>query len=990
MKKIILVLIAVFCSITTHANQTISSPDGRLIVNISDTNGQVYYTVCYDNREWLAPSLLGLKTDIGDFSKGLALKTVRASKIDKTYTLSRSKMSSVHYEANELQLDYVNADGKFITITFCVSDNDIAYRYSLYAPDEKSKTEHRSAVIMNEVSSFNLVNGTTTFLCPQIGGQTGWMRTKPSYEEEYKSNEPMAVRSRYGLGYTFPCLFKTPDGWALLSETGVGGNYCAAHLSDYIAGQGYTIAYPDMKENNGQGSAFATIALPGNTPWRTITIGTTLKPIVETTIPFDVVEPLYEASEEYKPGRYTWSWLIWQDNSANYNDQIQFVNLAAAMGYEYVLVDALWDVQMGRQRMAELSKYAQSKGVSLMLWYNSNGFANDAPQSPKHCMNTSIGRDKEMAWMQSIGVKGIKVDFFGGDKQETMRLYEDILYDANRYGIQVIFHGCTLPRGWERMYPNYVSSEAVLASENVYFSDYHAKREAQQLTMHPFCRNTVGSMDWGGTILNKYLSKDNKKRHRRQTSDVFEIAAAIVNQASVQCIAIYPNNLMELPQRELDLLKEIPTIWDETQFIDGYPMKYVVIARRHGNQWWIAGLNAEKEPKKLTLDLPMLAGKVLHYYTDKPVKGKDFPEMKYSTLKVNNQGKVVVNIQPNGGILLCEQTREISRADMLRVYEEVKTPYKYGVVIEAPKQDDMVDCPSVFRVNDKWMMTYVLFDGRGYETWLAESEDLLHWQTKGKVLEFADKGWDKEQRGGFPALQDMDWGGSYQLNKYDGKYWMSYIGSSTTGYEGLPINVGLASTEYDPSMCHQWQTYNHPIMAWNDSDVGQWESHSPYKSIIYQVKNQLDSKFMMFYNAAQQVACGDVREKIGIATSNDLRHWKRYDGNPIFQHDYKRTITGDAQIQRMGDLWVMFYYCAHNPERSKYGAYNSFAVSRDLIHWTDWTGTPLVAPSEDYDARYAHKSFVVKWNDTVYHFYCAVDQNRHRTIALATSKDIGR
>ena len=303
--------------------------------------------------------------------------------------------------------------------------------------------------------------------------------------------------------------------------------------------------------------------------------------------------------------------------------------------------------------MAELSRYAQSKGVSLMLWYNSNGFANDAPQSPKNCLNTGMARDREMAWLKQVGVKGIKVDFFGGDKQETMQLYEDILYDANRYGIQVIFHGCTLPRGWERMYPNYVSSEAVLASENVFFSDYHAVNEARELTMHPFCRNAVAAMDWGGTIMNKYLSRDNKSRHSRKTSDVFEIAAAIVNQTSIQCIAIYPNNLTELPQAELDLLKEIPTTWDETRLIDGYPMKYVVLARRHGQEWWIAGLNAEKEPLRLTLDLPMLAGKSVRYYTDEKADGA--LGMTSAMLKVNKQGRAVITMQPNGGMLVIDK-----------------------------------------------------------------------------------------------------------------------------------------------------------------------------------------------------------------------------------------------------------------------------------------------------------------------------------------------
>ena len=387
------------------------------------------------------------------------------------------------------------------------------------------------------------------------------------------------------------------------------GNYPGCHISDYDAAKGYQIAFRMEKEADGIGSTSAAFILPGSTPWRTITVGSDLKPLVETTIPYDVVEPRFEASQKYGTGKYAWSWLIWQDESCNYNDQKQFIDLAATMGYEYVLVDALWDTQIGRDKIAELSKYAKSKQVSLMLWYNSNGFENDAPQTPRQIMNNSIARKKEMAWMKKIGIVGIKVDFFGGDKQETMKLYEDILSDANDYGLEVIFHGCTMPRGWERMYPNYVSSEAALASENVYFTDYHAKKEAFEMTMHPFSRNAVASFDWGGVMMNKYLSRDNKSRHQRYTSDVFEMATAITNQSSVNCVCLYPNNLQDVPQWELDWLKGLPTAWDDVKFIAGYPTKYAVVARRHGDKWYVAGLNGTDQLMKLTLNLPMLAGK---------------------------------------------------------------------------------------------------------------------------------------------------------------------------------------------------------------------------------------------------------------------------------------------------------------------------------------------------------------------------------------------
>ncbi len=327
------------------------------------------------------------------------------------------------------------------------------------------------------------------------------------------------------------------------------------------------------------------------------------------------------------------------------------------MGFELCLVDNWWDKNIGRERIAELSRYAQGKGVSLMLWYNSNGFENDAPQTPRGCMDNSIARDREMAWMKSIGVKGIKVDFFGGDKQETMRLYEDILYDANRYGLLCIFHGCTLPRGWERMYPNFVASEAVLASENVFFNEHHAKQQGFELTMHPFCRNAVATMDWGGVIMNKYLSKDNSSRHPRYTTDAFEIATAITNQTAVQCIAMQPNNLKELPQNELDLLRRMPTTWDETRFIDGYPGRYVVMARCHGNEWYVAGLNATDKPLQLTIPLDMFApGTTVSLLNDQPttVPGALASGTTTTPLKINKKQQAKMTIQPNGGIVICE------------------------------------------------------------------------------------------------------------------------------------------------------------------------------------------------------------------------------------------------------------------------------------------------------------------------------------------------
>ena len=657
MKKNLLFALGLCLSMGSFAdNHTVCSPDGKLMLTVNNEGGRPSYTISYDGVKVLRPSALGLTADYGDFTQDMKLVKVTEKRIQVSYDMTRTKRAHVSYGANQLTLDMVNAKGFPLQITFNVANNDVAYRYTLLRP--KGGTP-RCAVIRSEASGFNLPDDTRTFLTPQIQPMTGWERTKPSYEEEYRPDARLADKSAFGVGYTFPCLYRIPNGkadtWLLISETGTE-DYPGCRLSEYEPGKGYHVAYPQSGENNGVGSEYAAVPLPGSMPWRTITVGRSLQPIVETTVPYDVVEPRYEAKAEYKPGRYTWSWILWMDESCNYDDQVRFIDVASKMGYEYILVDALWDTQIGYDRIEQLSRYAQSKGVGLMLWYNSNGAANDAPQGPRNVMNNPISRKRDMAWMQRIGVKAIKVDFFGGDKQQTLQLYRDILSDANDYGLQVIFHGCTLPRGWERMYPNFVASEAALASENVYFTDYHAKREAFELTMYPFTRNAVAAFDWGGVLTNRYMSKDNKSRHQRFTGDIFEMATAITNQTSVNCVALTPDALATLPAFEIEWLRQLPTTWSDLRFLGGYPGKFFAVARQTtAGKWYAAAINADPKPLTLTLDLPMFAGKVVKVYADGPKnKGSLWltPGMKQQ--KVGRNGRLMVTVQPNGGVIVNE------------------------------------------------------------------------------------------------------------------------------------------------------------------------------------------------------------------------------------------------------------------------------------------------------------------------------------------------
>jgi len=625
----------------------IKSPDGKTVMTICCEDGRPTYSVAHGGTTFISPSPLGLTANIGDYTKGLSIASATPeTSVEDTYSLPNIKKSHVDYKANRRELSFADASGAVFDLIAEVSDNNVAFRYRVHP-----RGETLCAVVESEATGFVMPEGTTTFLCPQSAPMQGFARTSPSYETPYTADGKTGENG-WGNGYTFPCLFRNGDkGWTLISETGIAGNYCASHLR---GGEGnlYTIAYPQAGEQNGFGSTSAAIALPGLTPWRTITVGETLAPIAETTIPFDVVRPIYEASKPYKYGKGTWSWIIKMDPSCNYDEQKRYIDFAADMGYTSVLVDALWDTQIGRDKIEELAAYGKKKGVDLFLWYNSNGTWNDAPQGPRGVMNDIVDRRKDMKWMERNGIRGIKVDFFGGDKQETMRLYHDILADANDHGLQVIFHGCTLPRGWDRMYPNFAGAEAVLASENLHFSQGSCDAEAFNATIHPLVRNTVGGMDFGGSALNSYYNAENApKGSRRVTSDNFALATAVLFQNPVQHFALAPNNLTDAPAWAIGFMKEVPTTWDETRFIDGYPGRYLIMARRSGDRWYIAGVNAEAEPVKATVPMPesMRGHEVTLYSDSSDLKGS------VKTVKPDKKGNISVTIPCNGAFVITDK-----------------------------------------------------------------------------------------------------------------------------------------------------------------------------------------------------------------------------------------------------------------------------------------------------------------------------------------------
>jgi predicted GH43/DUF377 family glycosyl hydrolase len=378
-------------------------------------------------------------------------------------------------------------------------------------------------------------------------------------------------------------------------------------------------------------------------------------------------------------------------------------------------------------------------------------------------------------------------------------------------------------------------------------------------------------------------------------------------------------------------------------------------------------------------------------------------QQKKLNFKLNRKGTKTGSYTKVFFVLLCVLNvfmvqSQVPQNIMHQIYEQVKTPFKYGLVVAPTDEAKKIDCPSVFRKGKNWYMTYILFDGRGYETWLAKSSDLLQWKTLGKILGFGDTtnvdatNWDANQKAGYIALQDETFGGSYQLQKYNNKYWMSFIGGKEKGYESGKLSIGVASTDKDITKAHLWKPLGDPVLSMSDIDVRWWENKKLFKSIvIWDKQKTLGHPFVMYYNANGDTSNNTPKwrwfERIGMAVSDDMINWQRYQTDPVMSH--KIGITGDAVIQKINDVWVMFYFGAFWEGR-KNETFNRFACSYDLVHWTDWNGDDLVKSSETYDAKYAHKSFVVKYKAVVYHFYCAVDAKDHRGIAVATSKDLGK
>jgi hypothetical protein len=565
---------------------TVTSPDGTVAVVCALTDGHIGYRVTVDGAAVLKDSPLGLDLASGSLSAGLTLEGVGAATVTSDhYTLNTSKRSDIATTAREQEFRFATTSGGHLTVRFRVAADGVAFRYLVPVQADKAT----STTVASEATGFALPDGATGWLHP-MHRPGGWAHTQPSYEAEYAMDTPVGTPSPHKAGWCFPALFRTAaqGPWVMLSEAGTDGGYCATRLAHDSTGGVYRIGFPDAGENRGQGSAQPTITLPFASPWRLVMVGKTLAPLIRSTMPTDVVgQARVTPAKPVVPGRAAWSWVVQDDASCTYDNQKRFIDMAASLGWEYTLIDALWDKKIGRTRIAELVAYARQKHVGVILWYNSNGTANDAPQTPKNLMHERDVRRKEMAWLRDIGVSGLKVDFFGGDKQATMQLYEDILTDAAEFGLSMNFHGTTLPRGWQRMYPNLVTDEAVQGMEFVSMDRSIAERQAIHATNLVFTRNVVAPMDYTPCTLQEKLMKST-----RRTTRAFELALPILFQSGVTHFGVCPDNLKDVPTGIVDYLRQIPAQWDDVVLVDGMPGAFAALARRSDKRWFIAGINA--------------------------------------------------------------------------------------------------------------------------------------------------------------------------------------------------------------------------------------------------------------------------------------------------------------------------------------------------------------------------------------------------------------
>ena len=595
MKLFTRLFILLLLAASSAAAQEMTSPDHKLkVVLAGSTDGSYSYTVSYEGKTVLEPSALGVRRKDGDFSRNLTfIAAEQPTDVVDEYESLNAKKRKIKYEARRYVFHLENNKKQALDLIFQLSNDGLAFRY--YFPGTSTDVKY----ITEELTSFNFEESAVGWLQPMSDAQTGWEHCHPSYEEGWEKEIKVGTPSPIKAGWVYPALFKTPqDVYVAITEAGLDGTYCGTRLLAESPGGEYRIGFPQEPEVFTGGELNPESKLPWYSPWRVVAVGS-LKTVTESTLGMDVAPPAIslENTDWIRPGQASWSWIILKDESINYDTTHLYIDFAADMQWEYCLVDVNWDTRIGYTRIKELADYAAAKNVKLILWYNSAGAWNTTPYHPRNMLLEREGRRKEFQRIKDMGIAGVKIDFFGGDGQSMIRYYIDILEDAADIGLLINFHGATLPRGWQRTYPHLMTAEAIKGQEMVTFGQDFANEQAPHVVTSVFTRNLFDPMDYTPMTL------DSIPRIRRATTKTFELASPVMLLSGIQHLAESPYGMARQSEDIKNYLRNLPTHWDETRFIDGYPGKYVVLARRAGNTWYVIGMNGEQKTREVKTDL---------------------------------------------------------------------------------------------------------------------------------------------------------------------------------------------------------------------------------------------------------------------------------------------------------------------------------------------------------------------------------------------------
>lgn len=613
----------------------LTSPNRQLAVEVRiNDQQQLVYAVKRVGQPVLLDSRLGLQLEGADLASELAL--VSSSPIkphSERYEMAVGKRSQIHYQANEQTFTVKNPAGQQMQLSFRASNDGVAFRYVVAEPALKRKTFKR------ELSSFRFEPKARAWLQPMSVAQTGWSRVNPAYEEHYVMDMAVGTASPSPAGWVFPALFKTGDTWVALTEANMDGTFHASRLRADAAGGEYQLGTPMPAEVfTGQG-LLADVEGTLTSPWRVLAIGS-LKTLMESTLGTDLAAPAVAFDKtKLQPGHASWSWALLKDDATVFEVQKRFVDYAAYMHWDYTLVDADWDRKIGDARMKELVDYAATKGVGILVWYNSSGDWNDTKYTPKSALLTQEQRAREFARVKALGIKGLKIDFFNGDGQSVIAYYVDLLRETAAAGLLVNFHGATLPRGWTRTFPNLMTAEGVKGFEFATFDQGDQDKVAPHLAMLSFARNLFDPMDFTPLVFGDIPNI------KRSTRNGFELAQAVLLLSGIQHFAEVPEGMATVPPQVKTLLQELPRRWDEVHFLAGDPGKHLVLARRAGKQWFVAGFNAEGADKTVLLDLGFLKGREAELIGD----GEGLREFRIERLKAT--AKTPLTMKPNGGFV---------------------------------------------------------------------------------------------------------------------------------------------------------------------------------------------------------------------------------------------------------------------------------------------------------------------------------------------------